>query len=148
MTPERDPAALAEQQPANAWSSTIDFGDADLKKEFMLQCNFCHQQGGALLRRERSARRVAMPPFKRMVRYGARLSSEGQKKIPAMLEAHWKKIHANPCVGANRHALGCIPGQCNDPRNADWRQHVANARPAAAHQRHGVRGRQPAGPGL
>jgi len=97
LTPERDPAALAAQQPANAWSSTIDFGDVNLKKEFMLQCNFCHQQGGALLRRERSAEewRVAM---QRMVRYGARLSSVGQERIPAMLEAHWKKIHANPAL--------------------------------------------------
>ncbi len=97
MTPERDVAALAMQQPANAWSSTIDFGDENLKKEFMLQCNFCHQQGGALLRRERSADewRAAI---KRMVRYGARLSSEGQEKIPAMLEAHWKKVHANPAL--------------------------------------------------
>jgi streptogramin lyase len=97
MVPELDAAALAAQQPANAWSSTIDFGDENLKKEFMLQCNFCHQQGGALLRRERSADewRVAI---KRMVRYGARLSSEGQEKIPALLEAHWKKIHANPAL--------------------------------------------------
>jgi streptogramin lyase len=97
MQPETDAAALAAQQPANAWASTIDFGDADLKKEFMLQCNFCHQQGGALLRRDRPADewRAAM---KRMVRYGARLSSEGQEKIPAMLEAHWKKVNANPTL--------------------------------------------------
>lgn len=97
MTPEHDAAALAAQQPANAWSSTIDFGDDNLKKEFMLQCNFCHQQGGALLRRERPADewRAAI---QRMVRYGARLSSEGQEKIPALLEAHWKKIHANPAL--------------------------------------------------
>ena len=97
MEPERDPAALAEQQPANAWSSTIDFANAALKKEFMLQCNFCHQQGGALLRRERSAQEWDTA-IQRMVRYGARLSSEGQKTIPAMLEAHWKKIHANPSL--------------------------------------------------
>ncbi len=97
MTPEHDPAALAEQQPANAWSSTLDFANAALKKEFMLQCNFCHQQGGALLRRERPADEWSTA-MKRMVRYGARLSSEGQKEIPAMLEAHWKKIHANPLL--------------------------------------------------
>jgi virginiamycin B lyase len=97
MEPERDPAALAEQQPANAWSSTIDFANAALKKEFMLQCNFCHQQGGALLRRERSAQEWDTA-IQRMVRYGARLSSEGQKTIPALLEAHWKKIHANPSL--------------------------------------------------
>ncbi len=97
MTPERNIAALAAQQPANAWSSTIDFGDAGLKKEFLLQCNFCHQQGSALLRRERSADDWSAV-IKRMVRYGARLSSDGQKQIPAMLEAHWKKIHANPSL--------------------------------------------------
>lgn len=95
MVPEHDAAALAAQQPANAWSATLDFGNPRLKKEFMLQCNFCHQQGGASLRQNRSADewRIAI---KRMVRYGSRLSSEGQEKIPAMLEAHWKNIHANP----------------------------------------------------
>ena len=97
MAAESDPAALAEQQPANAWSSTIDFANAALKKEFMLQCNFCHQQGGAMLRRERSADEWDSA-IRRMVRYGARLSTEGQKAIPALLEAHWKKIHANPLL--------------------------------------------------
>jgi virginiamycin B lyase len=97
MSPETDVAALAAQQPANAWSSTIDFGDADLKKEFMLQCNFCHQQGNVLLRRDRTAEEWKVA-IKRMVRYGARLSTEGQEKIPAMLEAHWKKIAANPAL--------------------------------------------------
>jgi streptogramin lyase len=97
MAVEKDPTALAAQQPANAWSSTIDFGDENLKKEFMLQCNFCHQQGSALLRRERSEEEWRAV-IKRMVRYGTRLSSEGQEKIPALLEAHWKKIHANPSL--------------------------------------------------
>jgi streptogramin lyase len=97
MVPERDAAALAAQQPANAWSSTIDFGDENLKKEFMLQCNFCHQQGGVLLRRDRTTEEW-QAAIKRMVRYGARLSSEGQEKIPAMLEAHWKKMNANPAL--------------------------------------------------
>ena len=97
MNVETDAAALAEQRPGNAWSSTIDFGDENLKKEFMLQCNFCHQQGSALLRRNRPAADWD-EVIKRMVRYGARLSTEGQQKIPAMLEAHWQKIHANPAL--------------------------------------------------
>ena len=46
----------------------------------------------------RSKRMEATAAMKRMVRYGARLSSEGQREIPAMLEAHWKKIHANPSL--------------------------------------------------
>lgn len=97
MKPETDPAALAAQRPANAWSSTLDFGDPDLKKEFMLQCNFCHQQGNVFLRRDRSADEWNVA-IRRMVRYGSRLSSEGQEKLPAMLEAHWKKIAANPSL--------------------------------------------------
>ena len=97
MALETDVAALAAQQPANAWSSTIDFGDPDLKKEFMLQCNFCHQQGNVFLRRDRSAEEWKVV-IKRMVRYGSRLSSEGQEKLPALLEAHWKKIAANPSL--------------------------------------------------
>ena len=97
MVPETDAAALAAQQPANAWSSTIDFGNADLKKEFLLQCNFCHQQGSAMLRRNRPASEWSAT-IKRMVRYGARLSSDGQAQIPALLEAHWKKINANPSL--------------------------------------------------
>ena len=97
MLPETDAAALAAQQPANAWASTLDFGDANLKKEFLLQCNFCHQQGSALLRRDRSAEDWAAT-MKRMVRYGSRLSGEGMDKIPAMLAAHWKKINANPSL--------------------------------------------------
>ena len=97
MKAETDAAALAAQRPANAWSSTLDFGDADLKKEFMLQCNFCHQQGSPLLRRDRSAQDWD-ETMKRMVRYGARLSSEGREKLPALLEAHWKKVNANPSL--------------------------------------------------
>ena len=92
---ETNPIELAAQKPSNAWTSTIDFGDLNLKKEFLLQCGFCHQQGSAFLRRERTAEewRAAI---KRMVRYGSRLSSEGQEKIPDLLVAHWKKINANP----------------------------------------------------
>lgn len=95
MQTETDPAELAAQRPSNAWTSTIDFGNADLKKEFMLQCNYCHQQGGVLLRRERSAEEWK-DAMKRMVRYGSRLSSEAREQIPAMLEAHWKDIAAHP----------------------------------------------------
>ena len=95
MEPETDAMERANQRPSNAWTSTVDFGDENLKQEWLLQCNFCHQQGTALLRRNRTAddwRSVV----KRMVRYGARLSSEGQSRIPQLLSAHWETINANP----------------------------------------------------
>ena len=94
---ETDAMELAAQKPSNAWTSTIDFGDVNLKKEFLLQCGFCHQQGSAFLRRERTADEWR-DAIKRMVRYGSRLSSTGQEKIPDLLVAHWKKINANPSL--------------------------------------------------
>lgn len=95
MEAQTDPKALAEQRPSNAWTSTLLPGRDDLRKEFLAQCGFCHQQGSAFLRRDRSAEEWS-DAIKRMVRYGARLSSEAQKELPAILEAHWKDINAHP----------------------------------------------------
>lgn len=94
MEAETDPKALAEQRPSNAWTATLLPGRDDLRKEFLAQCGFCHQQGSAFLRRERSADEWETT-IKRMVRYGARLSTEAQKELPALLEAHWKDINAH-----------------------------------------------------
>lgn len=95
MEPETDPQALAAQRPSNAWTATLLPGRDDLRKEFMAQCGFCHQQGSAFLRRERSAEEWSNT-ISRMVRYGARLSTDAQKELPAVLEAHWKDINAHP----------------------------------------------------
>ncbi len=95
MVLETDPKALADQRPSNAWTSTLLAGRDDLRKEFMAQCGFCHQQGSSFLRRERSAEEWSTT-IQRMVRYGARLSTAAQKELPALLEAHWKDINAHP----------------------------------------------------
>ncbi len=94
---ETDVRALAAQRPSNAWTATLatSLADEQLRKEFMLQCGFCHQQGSAFLRRDRSADDWDAD-IKRMVRYGARLSGEAQKALPPLLEAHWKEIDAHP----------------------------------------------------
>jgi len=94
---ERDPYALAEQRPSNAWTATLEqaIPDAALRKEFLLHCGFCHQQGSALLRRERSAGEWE-ETIKRMVRYGSRLSSQAQKELPAVLAQHWRTLNAHP----------------------------------------------------
>jgi virginiamycin B lyase len=95
MQAETDPKALAEQRPSNAWTSTLLAGRDDLRKEFLAQCGFCHQQGTSFLRKDRSADDWNAT-IQRMVRYGARLSTEAQKELPALLEAHWKDINAHP----------------------------------------------------
>lgn len=96
---ETDPKALAEQRPSNAWTATLVQGipDTEVRKQFLLQCGFCHQQGSAFLRRDRTAQEWS-EAMKRMLRYGSRLSSQAQKDLPAMLAAHWKAVNANPAL--------------------------------------------------
>jgi streptogramin lyase len=97
MEKETDALELAAQKPANAWAATVDFGNLDLKKEWLLHCNFCHQQGSALLRRDRPAEEWKAV-IERMVRYGARPSDDVRKQLPQWLSTHWAKINANPSL--------------------------------------------------
>lgn len=97
MTRETDPFKLAEAKPANVWLGALDLGDTTRKKHFMLQCGFCHQQGNAFLRRERTAAEWS-DAIHRMVRYGSRLSTEDQRALPDLLERGWRKLRENPSL--------------------------------------------------
>lgn len=92
---ETDPNELAEAKPANVWLGALELGEARRKQHFQLQCGFCHQQGNAFLRRERTADewRAAIS---RMLRYGARLASEDQKVLPELLASGWRKLREQP----------------------------------------------------
>ena len=95
LQPETDAAKRAEALPANAWLGALDIGDAARKRRFQLQCGFCHQQGNAFTRRERSPDEwAALIP--RMVRYGSRLPSEDQRALPALLAAGWRALREHP----------------------------------------------------
>lgn len=97
LTRETDPLALAEAKPANVWLGALDLGDVKRKQHFQLQCGFCHQQGNVFLRRERTAEEWR-DAIQRMVRYGARLSSDDQKVLPDMLIAGWRKLREQPAL--------------------------------------------------
>jgi virginiamycin B lyase len=92
---ETDPAKLADAKPANVWLGALDLGDDAGKRHFMLQCGFCHQQGNAFLRRERTSNEWR-DAIHRMVRYGSRLATAGQKALPDMLVAGWRKLREHP----------------------------------------------------
>ncbi|MBI5256760.1 MAG: hypothetical protein HY855_09685 [Burkholderiales bacterium] len=94
---EADPAKRAEALPANVWLGALDLGDEARKRHFMLQCGFCHQQGNAFLRRERSLEEW-QSAIDRMVRYGARLSTADQKALPALLQAGWRQLREQPAM--------------------------------------------------
>ncbi|HMO44423.1 MAG TPA: hypothetical protein PKB14_00165 [Rubrivivax sp.] len=92
---ETDPLKLAEAKPANVWLGALDLGDAQRKQHFMLQCAFCHQQGNAFLRQERSAADWS-DAIQRMVRYGSRLATADQRALPELLNAGWRKLREHP----------------------------------------------------
>ncbi|WP_296223955.1 virginiamycin B lyase family protein [Ralstonia sp. UBA689] len=92
---ETDPARLAEARPANAWLGSLDLGDPSLKLRYQTQCTFCHQQGNAFVRRERSEAEWTHT-IQRMMRYGSRLSTEDQKILPALLAKNWQTLREHP----------------------------------------------------
>lgn len=92
---ETDAGKRAEALPANAWLGALDFGDPMRKHHFQLQCGFCHQQGNAQIRAERSADEWRAI-IKRMVRYGSRLSSADQKALPELLASGWRALREHP----------------------------------------------------
>lgn len=92
---ETDAFKLAEAKPANVWLGALDLGDLASKRHFQLQCGFCHQQGNAFLRRERTVQEWK-EAIARMVRYGARLSSDEQKRLPEVLVKGWRQLREQP----------------------------------------------------
>jgi virginiamycin B lyase len=93
---ETDPAALAAQQPANAWFAALDFGgDQALKKTAMEQCSFCHQQGSFFMRRERSEEEWQQV-MERMIGYGARPSNAHQAKLIEVFQKGYSDLREHP----------------------------------------------------
>ena len=91
---EYDPIALAESRPANAWLAALDL-EPELKKHYIMQCGFCHQQGSMYLRRDRSEQ-LWEETIYRMVNYGARLSDDAQSELPKLLHEKYGRLNANP----------------------------------------------------
>lgn len=97
LNAETDPFKLATAKPANAWLGGLNVGSDHAKKHFQMQCGFCHQQGNALTRTERSPeewRKV----IDRMVRYGSRLPTDLQKSLPETLSAGYRRLRDNPAL--------------------------------------------------
>ena len=95
LVPETDPVKLAEAKPASSWLGALDLGDRDTKLHFQLQCTFCHQQGNAFIRMERTPDEWRAI-IRRMLRYGARLSSQDQDALPEKLSAGFRRLRENP----------------------------------------------------
>jgi len=97
LQPETDPLKLAEARPASSWLGALDLGDRDTKLHFQTQCTFCHQQGNSFIRMERTPEEWSAI-IDRMLRYGARLSSQDQEALPGRLSAGYRKLRENPAL--------------------------------------------------
>ena len=110
---ETDPAALAAQQPANAWFAALDFGgDEALRKTALEQCGFCHQQGSFFMRRERSLEEWQQV-LERMIAYGARPASKLEQPLLEVFHKGYTDLRQNP------HKV---------PRAKPWEDHLSSSR--------------------
>lgn len=91
-----DALAIAESRPANTWLSALNLNnDEKLKKKYVMQCGFCHQQGSHFFRRPRPVENWEEVIY-RMIGYGSRLHDEAQKQLPKLLSDEYGRLYQNP----------------------------------------------------
>ncbi|TGL22883.1 lyase [Leptospira bourretii] len=87
---------LVSQYPSNSWVAALDFGeDKDLRKTYLEQCGFCHQQGSFFMRRAFTAGDWE-EIINRMMGYGARPHGKAKKKLPTLLSNAYIDLLKHP----------------------------------------------------
>lgn len=97
--------------PSNVWLSQLSFeGDESLKRSFLLNCAFCHQQASPFMRNERTVEQW-LNVFERMNTYGARLPVDEHERIAQLLQEEYRELREHP-------------EQVPEPR--DWQAHLSD----------------------
>jgi virginiamycin B lyase len=82
--------------PSNVWLSQLSFGgDEELKKTFLLNCAFCHQQASPFMRNERT-REQWVSIIERMNTYGARLPEDDHVRVANLLQEEYRELREHP----------------------------------------------------
>jgi streptogramin lyase len=110
LEPERDPAAVAAQLPANRWYDLLlaRVDDPGEREELKRQCTYCHQQGSAATRKLRDPeewRKV----LALMGRMGGMLTSDLRARLPGLMNAAYAPETAVAALTANMHAPDFAP---------------------------------------
>ncbi|MEJ2385118.1 MAG: hypothetical protein P8Y54_12100 [Xanthomonadales bacterium] len=92
MTPQQYIASF----PSNVWLSQLSFGgDEELKRTFLLNCAYCHQQASPFMRNERTVEQW-LGVFERMNSYGARLPADDQLPVAEFLQREYRELREHP----------------------------------------------------
>jgi streptogramin lyase len=110
LLPERDPAAVAAQLPANRWYELLlqRIEKPEEREELKRQCTYCHQQGSAATRRLRDPeewRKV----LALMGRMGGMLSQDLRERLPALINEAYAPETAVAALTAGMHAPDFAP---------------------------------------
>jgi streptogramin lyase len=107
---ETDPAELAAQLPSNRWYALVLARlDNPLQREELLrQCTYCHQQGSAATRKQRSAEEW-QKVLALMGRMGGIVSSELRAEIPKLFNAAYDPAVAVPALTARMREADFAP---------------------------------------
>jgi virginiamycin B lyase len=82
--------------PSNVWLSQLSFGgDEELKKTFLLNCAFCHQQASPFMRNERTQEQW-ISVIERMNTYGARLPEDDHARVAQLLQEEYRELREHP----------------------------------------------------
>lgn len=102
---------LIASYPSNVWLSALAFGgDEALKKSFLLNCAFCHQQASPFMRNERTVEQW-VSVIERMNTYGARLPNEHHENVARLLQREYRALREDPSVV---------------PQPRAWEEHLAD----------------------
>ena len=89
-------AEIIASFPSNVWLSQLTFGgDEGVRKRFMLNCAFCHQQASPFMRNERTVDQW-ISVIKRMNTYGARVPEEDFIPMAEAMQTEYRALRENP----------------------------------------------------
>jgi streptogramin lyase len=134
MTRLTDPAMVAEQLPANHWYGLVleQLDNEHEREQLVRQCTFCHQQGNAATRIQRSPEEW-QKVLSLMARMGAGLDQELRDKIPELFNQAYDPATAIPRLTEGFGEPGFAPPPDADVRKAVIDEYQLGGRSSMQH---------------